>query len=118
MLRRGPKAIFVTLNLARLRTAFVVYGAMNRRDLRTVTVRRRGMAAGEYGRMLVAECREALSTLLPFDEAEQAFLDQPLDHGEIGARILTSDLELQQRTQAHPSLKWMARKVRQHRGLG
>ena len=112
---------------------------MNRRDLRTVTVRRRGihpaehssqlmpslragaisgMAAGEYGRMLVAECREALSTLLPFDEAEQAFLDRLLDRGEIGARILTSDLELQQRTQAHPSLKWMARKVRQHRGLG
>ena len=38
MLRRGPKALFVTLNLARLRIAFVVYGAMNRRDLRTVTV--------------------------------------------------------------------------------
>ena len=56
--------------------------------------------------------------MLLFDEAEQVFLDRLLDHGEIGSAILTSDLQLQQPTQAHPWLKWMARKVPQHRRLG
>ena len=85
------------LNLERLRIAFVVYGAMNRKDWRTVSVGdvdfdavelarqltptlRLGAiqgtrGAGNYGEMLVDECRQALSAVLPFNNAERQFLD-------------------------------------------
>ncbi len=127
-----------TLDWTRLRTAFVVYGAMNRRDWRTVTSddvafdprelsgqllpslpasAAAGMDAAEYGRMLVEDCRRALSALLPFDEGERAFLDRLLDHGEIDGALLTADEELRQRINAQPWLEWKAQNVRQHRGL-
>lgn len=127
-----------TLDWTRLRTAFVVYGAMNRRDWRTVTTDDvafdprelssqllpslpasavAGMDAAEYGRMLVEDCQGALSALLPFDEGERAFLDRLLDHGEIDGALLTADEELRQRINAQPWLEWKAQNVRQHRGL-
>ncbi len=127
-----------TLDQSRLRTAFVVYGAMNRRDWRTVAVDDvafdprelsgrllpslpasavAGMDAAEYGRMLVEDCRRALSTLLPFDEGERAFLDRLLDDGEIDGALLTTDEGLRQRINAQPWLEWKAQNVRRHRGL-
>ena len=126
------------LDRSRLRIAFVVYGAMNRRDWRTVTVDDvafdprelssqllpslpasavADMNADEYGRMLVEDCRAALSALLPFDEAEHTFLDRLLDHGEIDGALLTTDEELQQRINVQPWLEWKAQNVRQHQGL-
>ena len=104
------------LDLQRLRIAFVVYGAMNPRDWRAVSVTdvdfdeaelssqllpalRIGTVPGtdatSYGDMLVDECREALSALLPLDDSELAFLDLLLDGGEIDATILTNDADLQ-----------------------
>ena len=127
-----------TLDPFRLRVAFVVYGAMNRRDWRTVAAQdvaldprelssqllpslpasaAAGMNADEYGRMLVEDCRRALSALLPFNEEERAFLDHLLDHGEIEGALLTADEDMQQRINAQPWLEWKARNVRQHRGL-
>ena len=127
-----------TLDRLLLRTAFVVYGAMNRRDWRTVTVDDvafdprelsgqllpslpasavAGMDAAGYGRILVDDCQETLSALLPFDEGERAFLDRLLDHGEIDGALLTADQELRQRINAQPWLEWKAQNVRQHRGL-
>ena len=127
-----------SLDPSRLRTAFVVYGAMNRRDWRTVTVDDvafdprelasqllpslpasavGGMDPAEYGRMLVEDCRAALSALLPFDAGEEAFLRRLLDHGEIDGALLTTDMALQQRIDAQPWLEWKAQNVRQHRGL-
>ena len=127
-----------TLDRSRLRTAFVVYGAMNRRDWRTVAVDDvdfdprelssqllpslpasavAGMDAAGYGRVLVEDCRRALSALLPFDEEERAFLDRLLDRGEIDGALLTRDEELLQRINAQPWLEWKAQNVRQHRGL-
>ena len=100
------------LDRSRLRIAFVVYGAMNRRDWRTVAFDDAafdprelsgqllpslpasavaGRDADEYGRMLVADCRTALSALLPFDAAEEEFLSRSLDHGEIDGALLTKD---------------------------
>ena len=126
------------LDMSRLRTAFVVYGAMNRRDWRTAATDDvafdpqelssqllpslpasavTGMDADEYGRTLVGDCREALSALLPFNEAERAFLDRLLDHGEIDGALLTPDAVLQRRIDAQPWLEWKAQNVRQHRGL-
>jgi hypothetical protein len=127
-----------TLDRGRLRVAFVVYGAMNRRDWRGVAIDDvafdprelssqllpslpastvANMDAVEYGRMLVENCREALSGLLPFDAAEQVFLERLLDHGEIDGALLTPDTALQQRINAQPWLEWKAHNVRQHMGL-
>ena len=126
------------LDLGRLRTAFVLYGAMNRKDWRTVSVEDvdfdlaelssqlvpalrvggiQGHEAASYGGELVDECRKALSALLPFDDSERAFLDLLLDEGEIDATILTSNTTLQERIQAQPLLEWKARNVRRHKGL-
>ena len=127
-----------TLDWCRLRTAFVVYGAMNRRDWRTVTVddvafdprdlssqllpslpasAAAGMDAAGYGRMLVEDCQRALSALLPFGDEERVFLDRLLDYGEIDGALLTMDEGLQQRINAQPWLEWKAQNVRQHREL-
>ena len=126
------------LELSRVRIAFVVYGAMNRRDWRTVVVddvafdprelsgqllpslpasASAGIDADGYGRMLVEDCRRALSVLLPFDEKERAFLDRLLDRGEIDGALLTANPDLQQRINAQPWLEWKAQNVRQHQGL-
>ncbi len=123
----------------RLRTGFVVYGAVNRKDWRTVSAddvdfdpmdlaRRlvpmlRVNAAGvqaepaEYGERLVRECREGLSAVLPFTDSERTFLDLLLEQGEIVPKLLTADESLQRRIQHQPLLKWKALNVRQHKGL-
>ena len=127
------------LDRNRLRTAFVAYGAMNRKDWRTISIEdvdfnsvelervliptlragvinKRG-SASEYGRKLMDESRKALSGLLPFTAAEREFLDRLLDEGEIVPQLLTADASLQDRIQRHPLLKWKAINVKQHRGL-
>ena len=123
----------------RLRIAFIVYGGMNRKDWRTVSIedvdfdsaelarqliptlhvraiQEQGSPA-EYGVQLVEECRKALSVVLPFTDAEREFLDLLLDKGEIDASILTDDAALQLRIQTQPMLEWKALNVRKHRGL-
>ena len=122
----------------RLRIAFVVYGGMNRKDWRTVSLddvdydeaefarqlvltlrdwqpQEQGSLV-KYGAQLLAECRKALSVVLPFTDTERAFLDLLLDRGEIDASILTSDTTLQDRIQAQPLLEWKATHVRYHKG--
>ena len=123
----------------RLRTGFVVYGAMNRKDWRTVSADDVQFDALElarqlvptlrvnspevqvetagYGARLVKECRDGLSAVLPFSDAEREFLDLLLDRGEIDSTILTSDRTLQKRIQGQPLLKWKAINVRRHKGL-
>lgn len=123
----------------RLRIAFVVYGAMNRKDWRTVSVEDVNFESTElarqliptlratesaeqesidqYGARLVEECRQALSVVLPLKENEKAFLDLLLDQGEIDSTILTSDSDLQKRIQKQPLLEWKVVNVRKHKGL-
>ena len=127
------------LDRKRLRIAFVVYGAMNRKDWRTVSVEdvdfdsaelgsqllptlRPGTIPGtteakNYGKELVEECRQALSAVLPFSDAERKFLDLLLDKGEIVASLLTDDETLQKRIRQQPLLRWKALNVRQYKGL-
>lgn len=119
----------------RLRVAFVVYGAINRKDWRTVTVdevtatpaevrsqliptlRREALAGVEpadaWVARLVAGCREGLAALLPLSEAEREFLDRLLDHGEVNPALLTADAEMADRIRRHPGLEWKAQNVRQ-----
>ena len=126
------------LDIERLRVAFVLYGAMNRRDWRRVTTDDidfdlvelsrqllpalrvdsvRELQSGGYGEALLKECRTALSRLLPFTDAERSFLDTLLDAGEIRPKLLTEDADLQRRIHSHPLLLWKSRNVREYRGL-
>jgi hypothetical protein len=144
LLRRQARDLFdshqllrtETLDLARLRLGFLVYGAMNRRDWRTVSLDDVDFEPGElarqllptlrghalkamgdlaaFGVRLVTECREALGAVLPFTESERAFLDLLLDRGVIDPTLLTSDPALRQRIQDHPLLEWKALNVREY----
>jgi len=127
------------LDRQRLRLAFVVYGAMNRRDWRKVsaadvsfdaaelmrqlkpTLNREGLPSyadpKEYGTTLVDECRSGLSSLLPLNAAELEFLDRLLDQGKIDSSLLTADAAFQRRIRDQPSLLWKAQNVRRFRGL-
>ena len=122
-----------------LRLAFVVYGAMNRKDWRTVSVEdidfeereltrqlrpmlrapgRSGHAVTtDYARGLVEDCKRALSAVLPLADRERKFLDLLLDKGEVDARLLTRDASLQERIGNQPLLQWKALNVRRHKGL-
>ena len=123
----------------RLRIAFVVYGGMNRKDWRTVSIENvdfdpvelarlliptlatRAMqeqrSPAEFGTRLVKECREGLKVVLPFNDTEREFLDLLLDRGEIDSTILTADEPLQKRIQQQPLLEWKALNVRKYKGL-
>lgn len=127
------------IDKAKLRTAFIVYGAMNRKDWRTISVQdidfdtaelsrqliptlrssilTEQETTGEYGARLIKECRQFLSAVFPFTEAEREFLDLLLDRGVIDSSLLTSDPILQQSINDQPLLKWKAVNVRKHKGL-
>lgn len=123
----------------RLRLAFVVYGGMNRKDWRTVSIadvefdpnelarlliptlnrrftEKQGSPA-EYGERLLKECQEKLKAVLPLNDPEREFLDLLLEKGEVDASALTPDKALQKRIQSHPLLQWKALNVKQHKGL-
>jgi predicted nucleotidyltransferase component of viral defense system len=123
----------------RLRIAFVIYGGMNRKDWRTVSIKevdfdtaelgrqlipalhvrtiQEKSSPMEYGTQLVEECRKALSAVLPFTDSEQEFLNLLLDKGKIDSTILTTDTKLQERIQKQPLLEWKALNVRRYKGL-
>ena len=133
--------IFSTIKLdpKMLRIGFVVYGGMNRKDWRTVavdnlgfephdlanrlypTLRPSAMPVGatplEYGQSLVDQCRNHLSAVLPFTNAESNFLNALLEEGRVEANYLTDDAQLIHRIESHPLLQWKALNVRQHKGL-
>jgi predicted nucleotidyltransferase component of viral defense system len=127
------------LDRERLRLGFVVYGAMNRKDWRDIAVDDVALDASElaaqllptlhfqaikghgspveYGTRLVNECREVLSVVLPFTEAEREFLCRLLDKGKVAPELLTTDPSLQHRIQKQPLLEWKALNVRKYKGL-
>ncbi|MFH1434527.1 MAG: nucleotidyl transferase AbiEii/AbiGii toxin family protein [Pseudomonadota bacterium] len=123
----------------RLRIGFVVYGAMSRKDWRTVStadvdfdaaglanqliptlranVAEVQLKSVDFGLRLVEECREGLSAVLPFADREREFLDLLMDEGVVDSSILTDDEALGQRIQRQPLLEWKALNVRRHKGL-
>ena len=125
------------LEQKRLRLAFVIYGGMNRKDWRTVSLQDVDFTADElshhllpllrietaggdessdsYGKRLVKECRDRLSVVLPFTDSETEFLNLLLDKGEIVPSLLTSDRDLLERISRHPLLEWKALNVREHK---
>lgn len=128
-----------TLDLERLRLGFVVYGGINRRDWRTVSLDdvradprdvdqqlvpllRAGATPARadlpaWSERLAGECRERLAALLPLRAAEIEFLDHLNGRGEIVPEPLTADPEMQRLLRGHPGLHWKALNVRKHYGL-
>jgi len=127
---------FGGLDWEKLRLAFVVYGAMNRRDWRTITIeevsldienfeqkllptlRSTGLEAMQpslFVKGLVEDCRNGLKNLLPFTTVELEFLNLILDKGEIALELLTSEKDLQDRIRRHPLLEWKALNVRAYK---
>jgi predicted nucleotidyltransferase component of viral defense system len=124
------------LDQEKLRLGFVLFGAMNRKDWRTIGIDDVGydvnelknqltpvvrsdvldqMKAENWAEQMVRECREKLGTVLPLVEAEREFLDQILDHGEIKPGLLTTDEAMCQRIKSHPLLQWKALNVRKYK---
>jgi len=123
----------------RLRLGFVVYGGINRRDWREVSLdevqadpldvdRRlvpllregarptRGDLA-IWSEALTAESRELLSAVLPLRLEEMEFLEYLNECGEIAPELLTGDQGMRKLLRGHPGLLWKALNVRRHRGL-
>ena len=62
--------------------------------------------------LLVSECKEGLSAVLPFNEHEHEFLTRLFDYGEIESSLLTGDEEMITKIENHPGLLWKALNVR------
>jgi predicted nucleotidyltransferase component of viral defense system len=127
------------LNSKKLRLAFVVYGAMNRIDWRNVSFENIKFEPAElarqllptlkvgtaeeygtpsdYGLHLISECRERITSVLPFTAPEKVFLDLLLEQGVINPSLLTKNPSLQKRIHVQPLLQWKAHNVRKHKGL-
>jgi len=124
----------------KLRFGFVVYGAMSRRDWRTVSqediefeadevksgllpllrsehIPERGEIKTWFSRLL-EECRDSLSRILPFEPEELEFLERINGHGEIRPDLMTDDAGMQEILASHPALLWKAMNVRNHRKEG
>lgn len=123
----------IDLDPVKLRLGFVLYGAMNRVDWRTVRVEdvgydpcelenelipvvRAGLLqkqdASTWAEHMIAECRNRLHAVLPMSANEMAFLDRILGHGDIEPELLTADADLAGRIRMHPLLQWKAMNVR------
>ncbi len=118
------------IDIDRLRLTFIIYGAINRRDWRTLKIEDIGFDPKElenklipvlnqkelqqasWTTQLVSECQKMLSLLLPFSETEKTFLDLLLDQGEIAPSLITNDEELQQKIIIHPGLLWKVQNVK------
>lgn len=123
----------------RLRTAFFVYGASNRKDWRTISLKDIEFDQEELKRTLIpvlhgdylyggedmsmfvqrlmSECRKKLSVVFPPSPKEVAFLDRILTEGVIEPALLSSDADVKSRIMQHPMLLWKAMNVRKHYGL-
>jgi len=130
--------IFYMNNISKeqLRLAFILYGAMNRKDWRTVTLDdvnfdldelilqliptlriSHSIKQNSYAQTLVKECQEGLSSLLPLKKHEMKFLDILLDEGKIQAELLTTDTNLKDRILQHPLILWKVQNVRKYKNL-
>ncbi len=128
-----------SVDRTKLRLGFVVYGGINRRDWRTVSLDdvkadpvdverqllpllRANLAPSrehvvEWSKQLESECRDRLSVVLPLTPEEVEFLSRLNDRGEVAPGLLTADVTLQSTISAHPGLQWKAQNVRKHHGL-
>lgn len=144
-LERASRDLFDTRALLResrldwelLHFGFVVYGGVNRKDWRTITledvqadprdVERQLLpmlradqvpersAMHPWSENLVVECRRLLAGLLPLRAHEVEFLNLLNDRGEVVPELLTGEAPLQAILHSHPGLKWKALSVAEYR---
>jgi predicted nucleotidyltransferase component of viral defense system len=129
----------VALDDARLRLAFVVYGAMNIEDWRKVSVDHVAFDAAElkqnlipvlrqeiiaeiekgeeWAERLVTGTKAGLQRLLPLREAELQFLEILLEKAEIKPELITKDGQEIEKINRQPMLHWKALNVRQFKKL-
>jgi len=128
-----------SLDRAKLRLGFVVYGGINRKDWRRVSIEELQVDSDEvdrtllpllradlapprsriadWTRQLVADCRDLFSVVLPLATNEREFIERLNEYGEIVPELLTDEPALREIIREHPGLKWKAQNVREHRGL-
>ena len=126
------------LDSTKLRLAFVVYGGMNRKDWRTVSIEDVAADASDVKRdlvpmlragvrpkdadiaawteTLVRETRELMTAVLPLAANERTFLDRLNGVGDIAPELLTAEPEMQAIIGDHPGLKWKALNVKRRLG--
>ena len=124
------------LDMKRLRVAFVVYGALNRKDWRTISLEDITFETAElknmltpvihrvavddkdgievFAQRLVNECKQNLSAVYPFSKQEMDFLDGIIAKGKIEPSLITTDKQLQARIEKHPMLLWKVMNVNKH----
>lgn len=122
------------LDPVKLRLGFVVYGAANRVDWRSITMERIQTSSADveaqlvpmlrldvrpanadvraWTETLVRETRALMSVVLPLAEQEREFLERLNGAGEIVPELLTSEPAMQQAILVHPALAWKAFNVR------
>jgi predicted nucleotidyltransferase component of viral defense system len=127
-----------SLDTAKLRLAFAVYGGINRKDWRTVSIDDVTANSGDIERTvlpllrgreapsrtsvaawtqaLVSDCRDLLSRVLPFAPRELEFLTRLNEHGEVLPELLTENEQLRKAIRSQPGLRWKAMNVQRHRG--
>lgn len=125
-----------TLDLEKLRIAFLVYGGMSRVDWRTIKIdqiqfdwlelknmllpmlQKKSLDMMEtpknWANTILKDTREKLSQFLPFRDNELEFLNKLLNFGEIDAKFLTSDKILQDNISRQPGLLWKAMHVKKY----
>lgn len=126
------------LDRAKLRLGFVVYGGVNRRDWREITIEQVQTTAHDVDAQLVPmlrhdvrparaelerwtadlvrETRELMAAVLPLEAHELQFLERLNGAGEIVPELLTGDAPMQAIIRHHPGLAWKALNMRKRLG--
>jgi predicted nucleotidyltransferase component of viral defense system len=126
-----------TLDIEKLRLAFVVYGSGSRTDWRTVTTKDITVDPKDIENRLVPMLSETavpttkdlhpwisnlsekahrfLEKVLPLSGPELAFLERLLESGEIEPDLLTKDAALAGKIQTAPGILWKAKNVKSYK---
>lgn len=133
--RRASRDLFDTHHLltkfsldpAKLRFTFILYGAMSSLDLRLISIDHLNFEAEEiqaklipvlrrtefqkssnWPKTLLAECKDKLSFLFPFQDKEKKFLNLLYEEGQLEPALLTEDRQMIEKILTLPLLKWRA----------
>lgn len=117
----------------KLRLAFLVYGAMSRKDWRTVSIEDLDFEVKELQNMLIPllrenvfqkskdtkqlaqkildESKEMLEQLLPFKKAELEFLKILMEEGRVEASLISQDPSLIRKIEVQPGIQWKIKNI-------
>lgn len=124
------------LQEAKLRTAFIIYGACSRKDWREVDIKdivydlndiRNNLVPmlrseekeniddiEKWINSLATKAKEFVGSLVDFTQKEAKFLQKVNERGIIDPELLTTDKSLHRRIKNNPALKWKTKNVKEH----